>query len=137
MMRRQWAALAFATLLWSAPLTAQDNAIRVELNAAENSQSRCRLTFVIENKGETALEALKLDLAVFGRDGGVQRRLVVELGPVRGAKTMVKAFEVDGDCGQIGAVLVNDVAACTPVEAGACLDRLALSSRLPNVRFYK
>jgi len=119
-------------------VTAGDaNPIRIELNAAESVKDRCRLSFVIENKSETVIESLKLDLAVFGRDGIISRRLIAELGPIRRAKTIVKAFEVEGDCGQIGSLLVNDVTACAPGDAGACLDRLVLASRLPNVRLFK
>jgi hypothetical protein len=111
--------------------------IRVELNSAESAQGRCRMSFVIENKGETAIDSLKLDFAVFGTNGVVQRRLVAELGPLRRAKTVVKAFEIEGDCASIGSLLVNDVTACAPGDAGACLDRLVLASRLSNVRFFK
>jgi molybdopterin biosynthesis enzyme MoaB len=50
---------------------------------------------------------------------------------------MVRAFVVDDECRQMGAVLVNDVVACTPGEPGACLDGLALSSRVKTLRFYK
>jgi hypothetical protein len=74
---------------------------------------------------------------VFGTNGVVQRRLVAELGPLRRAKTVVKAFEIEGDCASIGSLLVNDVTACAPGDAGACLDRLVLASRLSNVRFFK
>jgi hypothetical protein len=59
------------------------------------------------------------------------------MGPLRPAKTMVRAFAVDAECGHIGALLVNDVAACTPGEPGACLDGLGLSSRVQALRFYK
>jgi hypothetical protein len=111
--------------------------IRVELNSAESVQGRCRMSFVIENKGEAAIDSLKLDFAVFGTNGVVQRRLVAELGPLRRAKTVVKAFEIEGDCASIGSLLVNDVTACAPGDAGACLDRLVLASRLTNVRFFK
>ncbi|MBX9827503.1 MAG: hypothetical protein K2Y27_21225 [Xanthobacteraceae bacterium] len=111
--------------------------IRVELNSAESAQGRCRMSFVIENKGEAAVDSLKLDFAVFGTNGVVQRRLVAELGPLRRAKTVVKAFEIEGDCASIGSLLVNDVTACAPGDAGACLDRLVLASRLTNVRFFK
>jgi len=114
-----------------------ENPIRIELNTMENVQNSCRLSFVIENKGETPIETLKLDLAVFGREGAIQRRLIVELGPVRGSKTMVKAFDVEGDCGQIGSLLVNDVTACGPGDPGTCLDRLLLSSRSTAVRLFK
>ena len=114
-----------------------ENSVRIELNTIENVQNRCRLSFVIENKDETSIETLKLDLAVFGREGTIQRRLIVELGPVRGSKTVVRAFDVESDCGQIGSVLVNDVSACAPGDPGTCLDRLALSSRSSAVRLFK
>jgi hypothetical protein len=139
-MKRVVLALA-AILAVPAALLAASNepadSIRVELNSLESVQGRCRMSFVIENKGEAAIDSLKLDFAVFGTNGVVQRRLVAELGPLRRAKTVVKAFEIEGDCASIGSLLVNDVTVCTPGDAGACLDRLALASRLSNVRFFK
>jgi hypothetical protein len=110
--------------------------VRVELNAAENAENRCRLTFVIENKG-VERDSLKLDLALFNTEGAVYRRMIVDLAPVRSAKTIVKTFAVEGECAQLAAVLVNEVAACAPGDPNACLDALALSSRLQGVRFYK
>jgi hypothetical protein len=133
----RWLLLTALLTMTSPVWAAAGDPILVELNAAESAQSRCRLSFVIENKSEAAIESLKLDLAVFGRDGVIQRRLVTELGPVRGAKTIVKAFELDTECGQIGSILVNDVTACAPMAPDACLDRLALSSYVPNVRLFK
>ena len=126
-----------ALLLLFAPsvaLAAED--MRVELNAAENAEGRCRLTFVIENKGAPR-DTLKLDLALFNSEGAVYRRMIVDLAPVRSAKTIVKTFAVEGECAQLGAVLINEVAACAPGDPNACLDALALSSRLKGVRFYK
>ena len=70
-------------------------------------------------------------------DGSILLRLLTEMGPVRSTKTMVRTFAVDADCKQIGSILVNDVTACTPGEPGACLDGLALSSRLQALRLYK
>jgi len=132
-----WLAL-IAPLTTSSPASAAaGDPIRIELNAAESVQSRCRLSFVIENKSDGAIESLKLDLAVFGRDGVIQRRLVTEMGPIRGEKTIVKAFDLDAECGQIGSILVNDVTACAPIGPEVCLDRLALSSHVPNVRVFK
>jgi hypothetical protein len=111
--------------------------IRVELNAMESAEGRCRVSFVIENKGEAALETLRLDLALFNRGGIVQRRIATDMGPLRAVKTIVKTFTLDGACDDIGAILVNEVAACAPADANVCLDRLALSSRIEKVRFYK
>ena len=124
------------TLIALAPARAQDT-VRIELNTLENADNRCRMTFVIENKAARAVESLKLDLALFNTDGAVYRRMVTDMGPVRAAKTVVKTFATDGDCAQLGSLLVNEVTACTPGEPNACLDQLALSSRVKAVRLYK
>jgi hypothetical protein len=124
------------TLIALAPACAQE-AVRVELNTLENADNRCRMTFVIENKTARAVDSLKLDLALFNTEGAVYRRMVTDMGPVRAAKTVVKTFAADGDCAQLGSLLVNEVAACTPGEPNACLDQLALSSRVKAVRLYK
>ena len=124
------------TLIALAPARAQDT-VRVELNTLETAENRWRMTFVIENKTARAVDSLKLDLALFNTEGAVYRRMVADMGPVRAAKTVVKTFATDGDCAQLGSLLVNEVAACTPGEPNACLDQLALSSRVKAVRLYK
>lgn len=133
-MRLSLAILFTLTALASAQ--AQDQ-VRVELNTVENSDNRCRMTFVIENKTSHVVDSLKLDIALFNAEGAVYRRMVTDMGPVRQAKTVVKTFATDGDCAQLGSVLVNEVSACAPGEPNACLDQLALSSRVKAVRFYK
>jgi hypothetical protein len=116
---------------------AADEKVLIELNSAESADNRCRLNFVVENKSRVAIESMKLDLVVFGTDGGILRRLVTDMGPVRAIKTVVRVFVFDDECRQMAAILVNDVAACTPGEPGACLDGLGLSSRIKTLRFYK
>ena len=116
---------------------AADDLVHVELNSVETAENRCRLTFVIENKGKTAIESLKLDLALFNTDGTVYRRMLVDMAPLRPAKTIVKTFSTEGDCTQLGSLLVNEVTACQPGEPAACQDQLSLSSRVKTVRFFK
>ena len=124
------------TLIALTPAHAQEQ-VRVELNTVENADNRCRMTFVIENKTSHAVDSLKLDFALFNAEGAVYRRMVTDMGPVRAAKTVVKTFATDGDCAQLGSLLVNEVTACAPGEPNACLDQLALSSRVKAVRLYK
>ena len=126
-------ALVAAVLVCTAANAAS---VSVELNTVETADNQCRITFVIENKAQEGLDSLKLDLAVFNPQRIVQRRLATELGPVRANKTIVKTFALDGACGEIGSILVNDVS-CTPGTAEGCLDGLALSSRIKDVRMYK
>jgi hypothetical protein len=130
-------ALAAQAMLAGVALAADAAPIYVELNSLESAQNHCRVSFVVQNKAEAPIESLKLDLIAFNRDGVIARRLVVEMGPIRKEKTMVRTFNLEGACGNIGSVLVNDVPACTPGDAGACVDRLELSSRVPDVKFYK
>jgi hypothetical protein len=127
-------------LLFALPVTralAADETMHVELNALDNSENRCRITFVIKNDGKAAVDSLKLELVLFNTEGAVYRRMLVELGPLRAAKTVAKTFATDGECAQLSALLVNEVSACQPGEPNACLDQLALSSRVKNVRLYK
>ena len=135
-MRGWWGALVACLVLAPVPTRAEDMA-RLELNTVENANNRCSLTFVIENKTDRGIDSLKLDLALFNLESVIQRRMVTEMGPVRAKRTNVRTFATDGDCGQIGAVLVNDVTACAPLEPTACLDGLALSSRVKTIKLYK
>lgn len=131
---------AFIALLALAAAAAhadEQEPIHIELNSANTAENGCRLSFVIGNKGDTALASLKLDLVVFGRDGVINNRLIAEMGPLRAAKTIVKIFEVTEACPGIGSILLNDVTTCAPHDAASCLDRLVLASRIPDIRFFK
>ena len=130
-------ALQLATLLAPLAAVAADENFLIELNTTENADNRCRLNFVVENKSQGAVESMKLDLVLFGSDGSILRRLLTEFGPVRPVKTIVRAFLVDTECRQIGSILVNEVAACAPGNPNTCLDGLAVSSRVKDVRLYK
>jgi hypothetical protein len=115
---------------------AQDD-ITLELNKLQTVKSECQAYFLIAEKAGKPLQSLKADLIIFGKDGGIARRLITELGPVRSKKTSVKIFALELPCSEISGVLLNDVASCAPDgTAEACLDRLAVSSRL-TTRFYK
>lgn len=118
----------------AAAATAEPAPIRLELNRLEPVEAGCRVYLVVGNDGEQALESLKLDLVLFGSDGVIDRRLALEAGPLRAAKTSVKLFDLtDLPCTGLGSILVNDVLACR--EAGGaepdCFARLALATRTP------
>jgi hypothetical protein len=136
-MRSVGGALVVLSVLVPIWARAADDKVLLDLNSIESPENRCRMNFVIENKSELALDSMKLDLVVFGADGGIMRRLITEMAPLRAMKTIVRTFVVDAECRQIGAILVNDVTACTPGDPNACLDRLQLSSRVKDIRLYK
>jgi hypothetical protein len=134
-MRRAWLVVTFC-VVGAAIVRAEDMA-RLELNAAENVDNRCRLTFLIENKTAGPIESIKLDLALFNTEGVIQRRMITEMGPVRGKRTNVRTFPTEIECGKLGSILVNEITACAPTEPQACLDGLELSSRVSAIRLYK
>lgn len=128
--------LLTALAAWPSAAFAKDD-LGLELNKLEPAGASCQAYFLIAEKAGKPLQSLKADLIIFGNDGGIARRLIAELGPIRANKTSVKIFAVDVACADIAGVLLNDVASCAPdATSEACLDRLALSSRL-DIRFYK
>jgi hypothetical protein len=128
---------AFAAVVaLSSPAFAKDD-LKLELNKLETAGANCQAYFLIEEQAGKPLQSLKADLIVFGKDGGISKRLIAELGPIRTKKTSVKIFAIDVPCAEISGVLLNDVASCAPdATSESCLDRLVISSRLA-IRFYK
>jgi hypothetical protein len=119
----------------------QQASLRIELNRLEAQQQGCRVWLVVGNSSSDALDSFRLDLVLFGRDGVVARRVAVEAGPLPAEKTSVRLFDLAGlPCDGVGMVLLNDLLACNGTEAPArasCLGRLAVASRVPDVRFEK
>jgi hypothetical protein len=126
------ACLAAGPALAQAPAAAPP--LRLELNRLEEVDGGCRVYLVAANEAPVPLDSLKLDLVLFGKDGVVERRLAVEAGPLRAAKTTVKLFDLaDYPCGRLGSVLLNDLMACSSAgrELPDCFERLALATRTP------
>lgn len=129
------------------PLAAQDalaqnaSPLRVELNRLEAREGACRVWMVLNNGGAEALDPLRLDLVIFGKDGVVSRRLAVDAGPLPAARTVVRLFDLTGQgCDTVGSVLLNDILVCGSQEANArnaCVARLVLASRVSGVTFDK
>ena len=131
-----------ALLIAIAPIAAAQEAapLRIELNRLEPRGEGCRVWLILGNPGAEALDPLRLDLVLFGRDGVVARRLAVEAGPLPAEKTSARVIDLGGTaCDAIGGVLLNDLIACGPQPEGraACLARSVVSSRAAGVTFEK
>ncbi|MDB5369274.1 MAG: Tat pathway signal protein [Roseomonas sp.] len=138
-MRRLLYALGLAACCVSAPAIAQESPrITLELNRLEPQGSGCRVWLLTRNPGDEALDPLRLDLLMFGKDGVISRRLALDVGPLPANKTQARIFDLAGQaCDAIGAVLLNDLLACGPTAEtrAACLARLVLASRVGGVSF--
>jgi hypothetical protein len=120
--------------------SAQSGGLSIELNRLEAADKACRAYFVIENPGDKAFPALKLDLVLFQADGVISKRLTLDMGPLRAAKTTVKQFDIDGQaCDKVAKVHVNDAVECKsePAATADCLQGLAVKSLVPNVALTK
>jgi hypothetical protein len=103
----------------------------IELNRLEAREGGCRVWLVLRNPSPTVHERLRLDLLLFGGDGVIARRMVVEAGPLPAGKTMARIFDTAGlPCDGIGSVLLNDIPVCGGEN---CLSLFATASRVPGV----
>jgi hypothetical protein len=112
-------------------LAADAPPVAVELNKLEPLNKGCRAYFVVTNSSDAAFQAVKLDLIFFRQDGIIDRRLALDVGPVRPNKRGVKSFDLDLPCEGIGSILANDVLDCHDAAGPVadCLGRLQFSSR--------
>lgn len=136
---RHLAGFATCATLGLAPATQAFAAagVSVELNRLEPRDSSCRVSMVVKNTTDRALDSLKLDLVFFDKQGVISRRLAVEAGPLRASKTTVKLFEAtDVACDAVSRVLLNDISACGGGETD-CLGLVDVSSRVKDVEFGK
>lgn len=117
-------------------------ALTLELNklepiaAANGAAPGCRAYLVANDpEGGPKLDALRLDLVLFGTDGVIARRIALDVGPVAPGRTQVRPFELrDVACDSIGQILVNDALICKVGGADQtdCLDRVKTMSRVPT-----
>jgi hypothetical protein len=114
--------------------------IGLELNRLESRAEGCRVWLLLRNPAPEAVDPLRLDLLIFGKDGVIARRLALDVGPLPAEKTMARIFDLASQpCEGIGAVLLNDLLACgaSAETRASCLPRLALASRVDGVSFEK
>lgn len=112
--------------------TAWAQTIGIELNKLEDQANACRAYVVFRNATELTFEAFRLDMVMFDQEGLINRRLALDVAPLRADKTSVKLFDIEElPCAQINQILINDVIDCTASGDAApdCVELLETSSR--------
>jgi hypothetical protein len=123
------ATLTLAAL--AAPAAAEEEGVRIELNKLADEDGACQVYLVLET-AEEPFESLSLDLVIFDREGVIDGRVAVELGPLRAGRASVRVFPLpEPGCDRVGRLLINDVLSCRgPAgERGGCLDLIDAASR--------
>ena len=126
------AAALFASAQTGLSCATESQPIAVEINKLEPQNKSCRAYFLVDNPGPVAFQSLKLDLVLFKTDGVIDRRLALDIAPIRPNKKSVKIFDLDGlPCDGIGSILLNEVTDCRDAAGSVadCADKLKLFSR--------
>lgn len=104
--------------------------------AATGGGGDCRAYIVATDPEAGAkVDALRLDLVLFGTDGVIARRIALDIGPIQPGRIQVRPFELrDLPCDSIGQILINDTMLCKVggTDYPDCMDRLRTSSRVPT-----
>jgi hypothetical protein len=86
--------------------------LNVELNSLDISKEGCKASFVMRNGLESAIDALSLEIVLFGRDGRIARILKLKAGELPLGKTIVKQFRLKS-CEGVSRILINQVSKCS------------------------
>lgn len=131
--------LVLLTLAPALPALAQDAAptgtVMLELNGATDTEDGgCQLTVVTTNRLDRAIKRAAWQVAIFDKAGAVQSLPILDFGGLTTGKTKVALFQLPGRaCGDIGRIVVNDVADCSAEDGSdlrsQCLTGLATQTR--------
>ncbi|WP_417244034.1 hypothetical protein [Celeribacter sp.] len=132
--------VAAVVLAWPLSLPAQDApappaptpTLTIDLNAAEQTDTGCLVTFVADNKRPAGIAALVLETVLFDTSGQVTQMTMLDFATLPAHSTRVRQFNIAGQpCDGIGRVLFNGVQTCDGGDAtpAQCAAALAVSTR--------
>jgi len=106
--------------------------VKIDLNKLEPRENACRAYFVVQNGTESNFAEFTLDLFLFGADGVVTKRIVVDSAPLDAAKTCVRPVDFrEVGCENVSMILMNDIIKCRDGsgERQDCVSLVELSNR--------
>lgn len=112
--------------------TSLDGQLSIELNATQAVESSCKLSFLVVNGHDAAVDKAVYEAVLFDTEGQVNRLMLFDFGKLPAKRPRVRQFVVPQlACDGLGQVLVNGVTQCTgdSLPEGACLDKLKLGTR--------
>jgi hypothetical protein len=138
LLKRATATLMAASLLATAALAETPVAggkLTIELNKFEDiAGGGCRAYFLFRNDTGASFEGFQMSLAIFNKDGVIDRLLSIDASPLPVARTTLKLFEIPQiACPDIGQVLLHDIPVCKPQNGTQtdCFPLIDLKSRTP------
>ena len=103
--------------------------LMISLNALDSTANGCKLTFLVENDLSETIESLQAEVALFNRDGIVDRLTMLDFLTLPAGKKRVRQFELPGEkCDALGGLLLNDIKVCD-AEGVDCMAELETGSK--------
>lgn len=104
--------------------------VSIELSAAEDVGTACRMSFLITNGHAVDIEQAIYEIVLFGASGGVAQMTLLDFRDLPAGRPRVRQFQFEGlACADIPRVLINGADTCTGAPEGGCIDNLHLSTR--------
>lgn len=107
--------------------------LTLELNAVQDVEGACRVTFVANNSTGSAIDKAVFETVIFDTSGAVVRLSLFDFRELPKGRPRVRQFDVPGmTCDTIGQTLINGTNTCIAngVESDICRDGLNLLSRI-------
>ena len=102
----------------------------IELSAADDVGSACRLSFLVQNGTGGDIAQAVYEMVLFGRDGQVALMTLLDFQELPSGRPRVRQFQFEGlACADISRVLINGAETCAGADEGACIDGLELTTR--------
>ncbi|MCV6577492.1 MAG: hypothetical protein OIF58_17345 [Cohaesibacter sp.] len=125
--------LAFVLMpLFGAAHAQGSQSLDLELNNSVQHDGVCRLSFMVRNGLSVPVTDLGLEVVLLNKDGLAQDFMMLRTGELISGKRRIRQFDLpDIACGDIGEILINDVADCQgeDLTPASCLVKLKPSSR--------
>nr|WP_274705538.1 hypothetical protein [Salipiger pentaromativorans] len=119
-----------AGLLLPTALAAQEGALALELNAQEQTETGCKLSFLARNSHDSDIAGAVFETVLFDTGGQVERLTLFDFGALPAGKPRLRQFVVPGlQCEALGQILINGATRCEAGTPGACTQGLRLTSR--------
>ena len=136
---RSAALTLFLSAVLAAPALAQSGVteppkLSIELNATQDVDGACRLTFVARNGTGTPIGRAVFETVIFDTSGGVERLSLFDFRDLPADRPRVRQFDLPRiSCDAIGQTLINGANTCLVdgSESDVCDAMLSLSSRIP------
>ena len=127
-------AVTLAAALFAGAAQAQDAApqLSIELNAAQDTEQGCKLSFMVLNTHPADLTKAVFETVIFDAAGQVLRLTLFDFGTLPTSRPRVRQFVIPGNaCADLGQILFNGAHACSGegLTSAACTQSLNLKTR--------